>query len=387
MPAHLTAEDFLRVVQDLTPMINAARNEVEQSRLLPPALVSALAEAGIFRMWLPRGLGGPELTIADFVRVVEALSYLDGSIGWCAGLGAAYSRFAGYLPEAVAMHIFADNVLAGSLAPTGRGTRVPGGYRLSGRWAWGSGIMHSTWVVVTFLTQSGDEPIMVDGKPEMRVGFLPKSENVEVIDTWRVGGMRGTGSHDYAVSEVFIPEEHTLAGLDPAPRHPGGLYSISLNSVYPFVIAAVSLGIAMAAFDAFLSLAQVKTPISGPVLLRDKPTGQAMVGRSRALLESAREFYYATARSMPDWAAAGTPLTLDQRARGRLAVAQISEVAKHVVRDLNDAAGGSSVYETCPLERHFRDIHAVAQHVQVSPNNFEFAGRVVLGLDPGTARF
>src|SRR4051794_27554328 len=129
MPAHLTAEDFLRVVQDLTPMINAARNEVEQSRLLPPALVSALAEAGIFRMWLPRGLGGPELTIADFVRVVEALSYLDGSIGWCAGLGAAYSRFAGYLPEAVAMHIFADNVLAGSLAPTGRGTRVPGGYR------------------------------------------------------------------------------------------------------------------------------------------------------------------------------------------------------------------------------------------------------------------
>jgi len=160
-----------------------------------------------------------------------------------------------------------------------------------------------------------------------------------------------------------------------------------LNSVFPFVIAATPLGIATAALDAFLGLASVKTPISGSALLRDKPTVQAMVGRSHAMLHAAREFYYKTARDAACWAETGVPLTLYQRAAVRLAVAQVGDVSKRVVRDLYDAAGGSAVYATCPLERHFRDVHAAAQHVQVSGNNFEFAGRVLLGLDPGTGRF
>ncbi len=193
---------------------------------MPLALISAMEEAQIFRMWLPQPLGGPELSIAEFVRVVEALSYMDGSVGWCAGLGAAYSRFAAYLPEAVANRIFDGNIMAGSLAPTGRGMKVKGGYRVTGRWGWGSGIMHSNWILVTFLTQVGDEPILVNGKPEMRLGFLPKSQDVEIIDTWNVGGMRGTGSHDYALSDVFIPDEYTLEGLDPPSRHPGSLYAV-----------------------------------------------------------------------------------------------------------------------------------------------------------------
>jgi len=387
MPAHRTGEHFLLAAQALTGQINDARNEIERTRLMPATLIAALRATGIFRMWLPQALGGPQLSVAEFVRVVEALSYVEGSVGWCTGLGAAYSRFAGYLPDAIATQIFEDNIMAGTLAPHGRGTKVPGGYRVTGRWSWGSGIMHSQWLIVAFLTQAGNGPIMVGGQPEMRIGFLPIAGNVEVIDTWNVGGLRGTGSHDFAISDVFIPDDFTLDGVDPPPRHAGSLYAISLNSVYPFVIAAVPLGIAMAAFDAFLSLAKIKTPISGSVLLRDKPTVQSMIGRSHALLHSAREFYYATARSMPEWAETNIPLTLDQRAQVRLAVAQISEVCKQVVRNLYDAAGGSSVYETCPLERHFRDIHAAAQHVQVSPNNFEFAGRVVLGLDAGTARF
>jgi indole-3-acetate monooxygenase len=386
MPVPFTGEQFLLAARDLTPMIVDVRNEVERTRRLPPALISAIESAGFFRMWLPGALGGPELSIAEFVRVVEALAYADGSIGWCAGLGAAYSRFAAYFPAAIATRIFDGNILAGSLAPTGRGIKVPGGYRVSGRWAWGSGIMHSNWIIVAFLAQIGDQPMMVNGKPGMRIGFLPKS-SVEVFDTWNVGGLRGTGSHDYALSDVFIPDDYTLDGMDPPPRQPGSLYAISLDSVYPFVIAAVPLGIATAAFDVFLDLANVKTPVSGSVLLRDKPTVQAMVGRSHALLQSARNHYYATAESLPLWAETALPLTLDQRAQVRLSVAQIGEVTKQVVRNLYDASGGSSLYESCPLERHFRDVHAVAHHVQISPNNFEFAGRVILGLDPGTARF
>ena len=337
-------------------------------------------------MWLPKALGGPELSVAAFAQIVEALSNVDFSVGWCVGLAAAYSRFAAYLLRTVSARLFTSNTLAGSLAPTGRGTKVPGGYRVSGRWAWGSGIMHSQWLVATFLTQIDGNPVMVDGKPDMRIGFFPVSE-AEIIDTWNVGGMRGTGSHDYTLTDVYVPQEYTLDSLDPDPLYPGSLYATSIHSVYPFVIAAVPLGIAFAALDAFLDLAKVKTPVSGSVLLRDKPTVQAMIGRTTALLRSARSFYYETARSLPEWAATNLPLTPDQRAQVRLAVTHVGDVSKQVVRALNDAAGGSAVYETCPLERHFRDVHAVTQHVQVSPNNFEFAGRVILGLDPGTARF
>jgi indole-3-acetate monooxygenase len=387
MSAHNTGEQFLLAAKNLTPVIKETRADIERTRLLPPALLTALQAAGIFRMWLPRALEGPELSVAEFVRVVEALSYQDGSVGWCAGLGAAYSRFAGYLPKSISQQIFSDNIVAGSLAPTGRGIKVPGGYRVTGRWAWGSGIMHSNWILVTFVPQVGDGPIMHNDRPALCLGFVPKARTVEVFDTWYSGGLRGTGSHDYALSDAFIPDEYTLDGLDPPPLYPGSLYAISLNSIYPFVIGAVSLGIAMAAFDAFIDLAAVKTPVSGSAVLRDKPTVQAMVGRSMALLQSARTFYYATAESLPHWADRNLPLAIDQRAQVRLAMAQIGDTCKQVVRDLYDAAGGSAVYENCPLQRHLRDVYAATQHVQVSPNNFEFAGRVVLGLDPGTARF
>jgi alkylation response protein AidB-like acyl-CoA dehydrogenase len=372
---------------ELRPVIADLRRDIERTGLVPPVLISALMRADIMHMWMPEGLGGPELSITEFIRVAEAVSYADSAVGWCVGLAAAYTRFGGLLPEAVARMVFDGNCLAGSLAPTGRGAKVPGGYRVTGRWAWGSGILHSKWIITAFLTYADDVPVLADGKPEMRIGFFPKDPDVKVLDTWHVGGMRGTGSHDYTMSDVFIPDDFTVGGLDPPSQQPGRLYRIPVFSLYPFVIAATPLGVVRAAFDAFLELATVKTPVTGSVLLRDKPTVQAMVGRSKALLDSAREFYYATAQSLSDWADTDAPLSLALRTQVRLATAHVGEVAKQVVRDLYDAGGGSSVYETCPLEGHFRDIHAVTQHFGVSQGNFEFAGRVVLGLDPGTARF
>lgn len=380
-------EQILQQAQHLAPLIADLRNEIEYSRALPADLVSEMHQADLFRMWYPAALGGPELSIAELAFVLEALSYADGAVGWCAGIGSAYSRLAGYFPEPLAREIFERNVVAGGLAATGSGVKVPGGYRVSGRWKWGSGITHSTWVLGSFITHQDDEPIKIDGIPELRIALFPKTPEVEIIDTWNSTGLRGTGSYDYAVRDLFVPEDYTLLGLDPPPYQGSVCYRIPLSSAYPFVIAAAPLGMAMAAFDEFLEIAQVKAPISTPALLREKPGVQAMIGRSRALLLSAREFYYAMAREI--WLAedAKVPLTLDQRARARLAAAQVGEAAKQVVRELYDAVGGSSVFATCPLERLFRDIHTAAQHVQVSPNNFEFAGRVSLGLDPGTARF
>jgi alkylation response protein AidB-like acyl-CoA dehydrogenase len=387
MRQHDAGGRILADVLALRPFIAEVRDEIERTRVIPPALLSALRATGVFHMWMPEALGGPELSITAFAEVAEALSYADSAVGWCCGLGAAYTRFAGVLPEAVARQVFDGNILAGSLAPTGRGIKVPGGYQVTGQWSWGSGITHSNWIITPFLTEQDGRPVVTDGKPEMRIGFFPKDRHVEVLDTWHVGGMRGTGSHDFRMDAVFIPDAFTVVGLDPAPRQPGTLYRIPIASLYPFVIAATPLGIARAAFDAFLDLATVKTPVTGSVLLRDKPTVQAMVGRAKARLDSARAFYYAAAQALSEWAGTNEPLPLALRTQVRLATAQIGEVAKQVVRDIYDAGGGSSVYEVCPLERHFRDIHAVAQHIGVSHGNFEFAGRALLGLDPGTARF
>jgi alkylation response protein AidB-like acyl-CoA dehydrogenase len=382
-----SGERILQRAKDFTPAIVKLRDEIERTRALPAELVLALQDADIFRMWYPSAWGGPELSIAELGLVLETLSYADGAVGWCAGIGSAYSRFAGYLPEPIARRIFEGDVVAGSLAPTGKGVKVPGGYRVTGRWKWGSGITHSNWVLVSFVTHHGGERLIIDGEPELRVAFFPKTSHVEIIDTWNVTGLRGTGSYDYATQDLFVPDDYTLVGLDPPPHQSTSCYEIPLSTAYPFVIAAVPLGMVMAAFDEFLNLAQEKAPVSSPTLLRDKPTVQAMIGRSRAMLLSAREFYYATAQEITTAGDAHKPLTFPQRARARLAAAQVAEVAKQVVRDLYDAAGGSSVYANCQLERNFRDIHAAAQHVQVSPNNFEFAGRVLLGLPPGTARF
>jgi hypothetical protein len=184
----------------------------------------------------------------------------------------------------------------------------------------------------------------------------------------------------------LLPEELTLEGRDPPPRHPGSLYAISLKSIYPFVIAAAPLEIAMAAFDAFLTLACHKTPGSGSVVRRDKPIVRAMIGRLSALLQSAQEFTMSWPVASRNEFETNLPSAIDQRAQVRIAVAHIGEVGKHVGRNLYDAADGSSAYETCPLEWHFRDVNSAVQHVQVSSDNFEFAGRVILGLDAGTGR-
>lgn len=315
--------------------------------------------------------------------MIETLARADGSVAWCASIAAAYSRFSGYLPEPVARRIlWRRAIVAGGLAPSGKARPVPGGYSVSGRWAYGSGILHAHWVLGGCVVQADGGPRRgADGAPEIRTAFFPASA-AAVIDTWQVGGLRGTGSQDYQVTDLFVPEDHTVTGNE--PLLPGPLYAVSRHTAYPVAIAAVPLGVAHAALDAFQALAAGKTPVISPALLRDRPVVQAGVGRAEAQLRAARAFLLETCDMVWDAAAAGGALSLEQRALKRLACAQAAEAAKAVVQLLYDAGGGSSVYERCPLQRCFRDVHAAAQHLQVHSAKFETGGRVLLGFDPGT---
>jgi alkylation response protein AidB-like acyl-CoA dehydrogenase len=373
----------------LRPAIRELRADIERERSLPAPLVKRMAESGFFSLWLARALGGPELNTVDYFRVIEELSRADGAVGWCAMVSAGYSRLSGYLDDDVARDIFGDGstIVAGTINPTGKAIVVPGGFRVSGRWNYGSFIGHSTWTVGSSVIHDDGGPRRgPDGAPDMRLMLFPTSA-VEIIDTWRVGGLRGTGSHDFQVSDLFVPDDHAIAAFTAKPVRPGTLYAAPFITVFAMALASVPLGIARAAIEAFIELAEGKTPIGGSARLRDKASAQAELGKAEALLSSARAFLVEQLHGVWDTVAKGDMPSLPQRATARLAAAQAASASAQAVDLVYNAAGGTAIYEHNLLERCFRDVHATTQHVGISSANFELSGRVLLGLDPGTPRF
>ena len=383
------AEAFVRAARALAPAIRELRADIERDRSLPAPLVKRMAETGFFSLWLARALGGPELNTVDYLRVIEELSRADGAVGWCTMVSAGYSRLSGYLDDGVAREIFGDGstIVAGTINPTGKAMVVPGGFRVSGRWSYGSFIGHSTWTVGSSVIHDNEGPRRgPDGAPDMRLMLFPTSA-VEIIDTWRVGGLRGTGSHDFQVRDLFVPDDHAIAAFTAKPVRPGTLYAAPFITVFAMAIASVPLGIARAAIEAFIALAEAKTPMGGASRLRDKASAQADVGKAEALLRSARAFLVESVHDIWNAVAAGDTPSLPQRATARLAAAQAAAASAQAVDLLYNAAGGTALYESNLLERCFRDVHATTQHMGTSSANFELSGRVLLGLDPGTPRF
>jgi indole-3-acetate monooxygenase len=383
------AASYIEAAIGLAPQVRQLRQEIERERTLPAELVTTMTEAGFFSLWLARACGGPELSFAEFARVIEELSRADGSVGWCAMVATVFSRLSGYLAEDVARDIFCkgSSRLAGSINPTGKAVVVPGGFRVTGRWTYGSLIQHSHWTVGNSMVHEGEAQRRDrNGAPDIRFMIFPTSE-VEIIDTWHVSGLRGSGSHDFQVRDLFVPEEHALSAFAAEPHQPGTLYATPIITIFAASIPCVSIGIAQAAIDAFIALAEGKTPMGSTVKLREKPMAQADLGRAEALVRSGRTFLLQAIEEIWDEAAAGRTPTLRQRAIARLAAAKAAEASAQAVDLLFNAAGGTALFESTPLERCFRDVHATTQHIGTQASNFELAGRVLLGLDPGTPRF
>ncbi|MFO1028036.1 MAG: acyl-CoA dehydrogenase family protein [Acetobacteraceae bacterium] len=372
----------------LTPDILAVRDRMDHDRALPPPLVDKLRRAGLFHLWLPRVLGGPELHPADFLSVIEALSCADGSVGWCATNASVLSLLAGSMDESAAHDIFGQRAIAaGAANPMGKAIAVSGGYRVTGRWPYGSGIMHSTWLGANSVIHDGDNPrLNAAGTPVVRFMFFPRSA-VEIIDAWNVIGLRGTGSHDYSVADVFVPESHTAPAFVVAAEQPGTLYRVPPLSLFTVALASVTLGIARAAIDALVELAAVKTPMRTGALLRDLGSVQTQVARAEAMWRAARAGVLEAIHAQ--WAATenGTADTMPTRAATRLACTWCAEACASAVDLVHAAAGGSAIQESGRIARCFRDIHAATQHIGIALANYEPCGRVLLGLDPGTPRF
>jgi len=374
--------EYLAAIGRLAPVIAEHRATFDQERRLPDAVFNALADAGLFRLWLPAAFGGPELSPTDFMTVVEAASALEGSVGWLVTNGSAMSRVAGYVSEAVARNWFADPraFIVSATGAVGSAQKVDGGYRVTGRWPFGSGSHHATRFMGLASTKGPD------GRDEPPLCCYFERRDVAIHDTWRVSGLRGTGSCDFEVRDLFVPEQHTHAFIGPKPTQPGVLYRVPTLSIFPWAASVVPLGIARGAMDAFAELAVGKTRLGTSAPLRDRETVQSNFGRMQALHRSGRAFLIETMAELIAALEADEIRLTKAKAIFRVACANAAENAMRIVDMIAAEAGAASIFETCPIERFARDIHAAVKHVAMTPNSYIVSGRLGLGLDPGTTR-
>jgi alkylation response protein AidB-like acyl-CoA dehydrogenase len=374
--------DMLDAVEALAPLVAGTRAAFDGDRRLPDAVFAAMADAGLFRLWLAHTLGGPELSPFQFMRVVEAAAALDGSVGWLVGNGAGMSRISGYLGEAVARAWFADPraFVVSATGAVGTASPVSGGYCLSGRWPFGSGAHHATRFMVLASVRPGDPA------SSLLCCYLDRTD-VTVLDNWHVSGLRGTGSCDFEAHDVFVPAAHVHPFIELRPTQPGLLYRMPPSSVFAWSICGVPLGIASGAISSFAALAGRKNGLGSGASLRDREIVQATVGRARASLRAARGFLVDAMAELMAATETGGQRLVAARADIRIANAHAAETAMSITDELAASAGAVAIFESCALERAVRDARAAAKHVAMSPNNYVIAGRLALGLDPGTARF
>jgi indole-3-acetate monooxygenase len=382
---------LIEAAQRIAPLVRACRDEGERERRLPAPVLAAMHGAQLFRMYIPKALGGLETDPITSMAVVEEIARADAAAAWNLMLGATYGLWAAFLPEDAAREVYgaSDAVVAGALRPSGRARQVDGGFVVDGRWSFASGIRHSAWwnagcLVVRDGSDHEDAPR--PAAPEPWLVFFPAKDG-ELIDNWDVGGLRGTGSHDYAVSGLFVPQARAIP-FDAEPRAPGPLYRLPRQALLDNTMAALPLGIARTAIDALVEIAAGgKRPAGAGVPLAERATVQADVARAEALYLSGRAFLYDSVAQSWEAARTGRALPVRDVAVLRLARTYAVQAAVQAVDLMYTNAGGGAIYTRNPLERCFRDIHTVTQHVSMSPANYEVSGRVLLGLDPDRALY
>lgn len=383
-----TGESPLSAAQRLAPRAAELAEQSERERTLAPELVGELGGAGLLSLCLPRSLGGREAQPSELVATLEELARGDGSCAWCAMIASTTSLLGAYLPQREAELIFAGgrNVTGGVFAPRGRAERREGAYVVSGRWSFASGVQHCDWLLGGCVVHDGEEPeLLASGAPDVRLMLMP-AEAVEVIDTWSVSGLRGTGSHDMTVVSEVVPEARGVSLLSDPPRDSGPLYAFPLFGLLALGIAAVALGIARGAVEDFLELAGAKTPAGGRRTLAERSTVQAELARSEATLRAARGLVLGEAERAWRAAQAGGSISEHERAGLRMAASHATASAAEVTTAMYHAAGGSSIYESSTLQRRFRDVHVATQHVMVAPATWELTGRLLLGLSTDTTQ-
>ncbi len=378
------ATDCLARARVAAEVVAPLASRIEAERRLPPEALRALVDAGVFKLFVPRQYGGGEASITTALAVFEEIARADGSTGWCGMIGATSGLMSAFVDDDVAGEIYApaDAITCGVFAPMGRATRVDGGFRVSGRWPFASGCEHSSWRMGGTIV-AGDPPLS-SGAPDVRSMIFPASE-ARVIDTWDVSGLRGTGSHDIEVKDAFVPASRSYSLITERARHAAPLYALPLFGTIASGVAAVAIGIARGAVDAFVDLAKAKQPVGAKRSIAHRELVQLHVARAEGKIRAARAGLRDAIDEVEAEVRAHGVASLTTRAHFRIASVHAASEAAAAVDLVYEAGGGTSIYTKSPLQRHFRDVHVATQHVMVSATTATLAGRVLLGVETDTS--
>src|SRR3981189_1396974 len=370
----------------LRPIVEAASDEIEDKRRLPPALLDKLHEAQLFRLLLPRSSNGIETDPITFFHVIETIARADASTAWCLSQAGGCAMSAAYLDLKVEAAIFRNvprAVLAWGPGPKVRAVECEGGYKVTGVWSFASGGRHATWLGAhcPIYGADGSPKRDVNGEQQERT-MLVRTEDAQWTDIWNKAGLRGTASDQFALDDFFVQSDHSITReFDRECRESGPLYRMGSGTCYQVGFAGALCGIARGALDSFLDVAGNKVPRGTKSPLRDNAVVQSNLAQAEVNLRAARGYVL---QSMADtWKAltAGATITVEQRINIRMAATPAIHKAREAVDFAYNAAGATAIFENHPLERRFRDIHTVTQPLQGQLRHFETVGAWMMGAD------
>ena len=382
------SETALANARTVAPILNDASEEIEKERSLTPAVLDAMHDAQLFRLTLPQRDNGFELPVPALAQVAEIIAGADASAGWCLGQAFGCAMSAAFMDETPAKEVFGSReaVLAWGAGVQGRMDATDGGYLVSGTWRFASGSHHATWLGghSKVFEKDGSPREGASGRQADRTALFPRDQ-ADMADDWHVMGLRGTRSEGYTVENLFVPEGLTLDRDTPEEcQIDTTLFRFPTTNVYAAVFSSVSLGIAQSAFDDLKTLGMTKHARAAQTSMRDSPIFQSKLAELRAQLESARAYKHAVLSEIWETVDNTGELTMDDRARIRLATTYAINEATSVMEQIYRLAGSTAIFDNAPFERRFRDIHAVSQQVQGRHTNFETVGRYMLGLGANT---
>ncbi|MGC1678663.1 MAG: acyl-CoA dehydrogenase family protein [Candidatus Binataceae bacterium] len=376
----------LEAVRELAPAITARSAEIESARRVPPDLLAQLTQAGCFRMLTPISHGGLEIDLPASMEIIEALAAADGAIGWTVMIGSESPMLLAMLPRRRFDEIYSagpDVIIGGGFAPRGQAELARDEYNVNGRWAFASGCQHSRWLVGNcVVTENGKpRPGLMPGSNQIRA-MLFGADQVKIIDTWNVNGLRGTGSHDIEVTDLHVRAEDSLDIFFGQACVPGPLYQAPVVS-FALHIGAVGLGIAHHALTDIVALVQTnKKRLYTGSAIADSPVFQFRLAEAETSLRAARALLMEEARAVSQACARGHAPLPPQAARIVGSVTWAAKIAAAVVDTCYTAGGGTAPYLSSPLQRHLRDIHTLTQHAAVNESMLTRAGAFLAGKSP-----
>lgn len=386
--ASTSIKNLVQTARELGPLISQHINEEENNRRLSRTVFNALKDAGFFRMYLPKSLGGLEADPVSMAQVVEEVAQHNAAAGWLLMVANTTSWWGGRLPERGIEELYnngPDTFIAGTFHPPMKATLVEGGYLINGRNPLFSNVHEAQWVFVTAFVMEQGQIKMNNGHPEI-IGVYMKVQDCEIIDTWYTLGMRATDSNDVAAKDVFVPS-HLVFPLvpefQPGKHFHGLLYQFpAIGACVACLLAPVALGVARNAINELKALAQKKIQLGSTVSIRERGVVQRKLGKAEGFVQSSRAFLYQVITDNWNKTLAGEKVPLEDKAGLLLAAAHTNQSCAKAVDLMYSAAGSTAIYTHNKLEHFFADAQVIRQHGFMNDSRYETVAQVYFGLQP-----